>query len=332
MVLTRGGAEGAHRSWAFSFIGIAVLCGMAWSFGPRSWCCRAFRSARPLQSRVVRRPGVRIGVAGVVFTVMASGARRWGQRLLPLPRERARRRRRTVGVAGGRGGRRVDGGACAGRHSGGGGPLCVPAGWFGRPDVRVAPSATFPIWDLYMSAEPVRPEVLKQVLDADIRYFVVDARMATTRPRWATGSCATSRALAVRACFRKSALDRFDCLPWLRGRVCGGPVDRLRGGCRRLASHNSRQLRGAGAHERSLRTLRSRCGRASSVPEHAVNDVPVRPHRPAETADSPVLRPTAAVVPTDGRHHRRPAAGRPSVHRQHLARTGGPAAAARRFG
>ena len=34
MVLTSGGGEGAHRSWAFSFIGIAVLCGMAWSFGP----------------------------------------------------------------------------------------------------------------------------------------------------------------------------------------------------------------------------------------------------------------------------------------------------------
>ncbi len=45
------------------------------------------------------------------------------------------------------------------------------------------PSTTFPVWDLYMSAEPVRLEVLKQVFDARISYFVVDSRMATTRPR-----------------------------------------------------------------------------------------------------------------------------------------------------
>ena len=75
-------------------------------------------------------------------------------------------------------------------------------GWVGRM-APLTPSATFPLWDLYMSAEPVRRSVLKQVLDADVRYFVVDARMATTRPRMGSGSAAKSRAPTVRACFRR---------------------------------------------------------------------------------------------------------------------------------
>ena len=134
MVLTNGGAEGAHRSWGFSFIGIAVVCGLAWSFGVPPCCCRAFRSARPLrrafwaarcQDRCRGRRAHRH-----VCRVRGVG----DEHLLPLPRERARRRRHAVGVPGGRGGRRLDGGARPGRHSGGGRPLRVPAGRLGRPD------------------------------------------------------------------------------------------------------------------------------------------------------------------------------------------------------
>ena len=63
MVLTSGGAEGAHRSWAFSFIGIAVVCGLAWSFGVPPALSTRFG---PLGRCVARfaRPGVRIGVVG----------------------------------------------------------------------------------------------------------------------------------------------------------------------------------------------------------------------------------------------------------------------------
>ena len=72
MVLTSGGAEGAHRSWAFTFIGIAVLCGLAWSFGMSPAVFARFgwlgRCAAYLE-----RPRVRIGVVGVVLTVMYLG-------------------------------------------------------------------------------------------------------------------------------------------------------------------------------------------------------------------------------------------------------------------
>ena len=86
------------------------------------------------------------------------------------------------------------------------------------------PSASFPIWDLYMSVEPVRPEVLKQVWDSKIRYFVVDSRMATTRPRM--GYWFTRNEPGVRGTvhFPQAALDRFDCLPWLRGVYAAGPL------------------------------------------------------------------------------------------------------------
>ena len=73
MAPSPAGAEGAHRSWAFSFIGIAVLCGMAWSFGPRS-SGTTIGARWPSAARALARPNVRAGVAGIVFTVMAFGS------------------------------------------------------------------------------------------------------------------------------------------------------------------------------------------------------------------------------------------------------------------
>ena len=86
------------------------------------------------------------------------------------------------------------------------------------------PSDTFPIWDLYMSAEPVRPEVLKQIVDSKIRYFVVDSRMATTRPRVGYWFMRDEPGAGGTDLFPQSALDRFDCLPWLQGVYAAGPL------------------------------------------------------------------------------------------------------------
>ena len=96
-----------------------------------SCCCRAFRSARPLR-RAFWAARCQDRCRGRRAHRHVSRVRGVGdEHLLPLPRERARRRRRTVGVPGGRGGRRLDGGARPGRHSGGGRPVRVPAGRFG---------------------------------------------------------------------------------------------------------------------------------------------------------------------------------------------------------
>jgi hypothetical protein len=80
------------------------------------------------------------------------------------------------------------------------------------------------LWDLYTSAEPVRRAVLLQVLDADVRYFVVDARMATTRPRlgqWFNGEEPGAGGTRL---FPQVAIDRFNCLPWLRATYAAGPL------------------------------------------------------------------------------------------------------------
>ena len=224
MVLTSGGAEGAHRSWGFSFIGIAVVCGLAWSFGVPPAVVARFG---PLGRCVARfgRPGVRIGVVGVVLTVMYLGGAALGTNISSrFPGSahvgddaRSVSREGAAVAAWMAAHAPVDTPVVADRY------VSQQVGWVGRM-APLAPSATFPLWDLYMSAEPVRRGVLKQVLDADVRYFVVDARMATTRPRmgfWFNGeepgACGTRL-------FPQVAIDRFNCLPWLRATYAAGPL------------------------------------------------------------------------------------------------------------
>jgi hypothetical protein len=88
----------------------------------------------------------------------------------------------------------------------------------------VSPSATFPLWDLYVSTRPVRRAVLKQVLDANVRYFVVDARMATTRPRMGFWFNWDEPGANGERLFPQVAIDRFNCLPWLRASYAAGPL------------------------------------------------------------------------------------------------------------
>ena len=183
MVLTSGGAEGAHRSWGFSFIGIAVVCGLAWSFGVSPAVVARFGLLGRCVARF-GRPGVRIGVVGVVLTVMYVGCAALGTNISArFPGSahvgddaRSVSREGAAVAAWMAAHAPVDTPVVADRY------VSQQVGWVGRM-APLAPSATFPLWDLYMSAEPVRRSVLKQVLDADVRYFVVDARMATTRPR-----------------------------------------------------------------------------------------------------------------------------------------------------
>jgi hypothetical protein len=88
----------------------------------------------------------------------------------------------------------------------------------------LSPSPTFPLWELYMSAEPVRRPVLRQVLDADVRYFVVDSRMVTTPPRMGFWFTRNDPVLSDSGLFPKAAIDRFNCLPWLRASYAAGPL------------------------------------------------------------------------------------------------------------
>ena len=225
MMLTGGGGEGAHRSWGFSFIGIAVVCGLAWSFGVSPAVVARFgplgRCIAPLT-----RPAVKIGVVGVVLTVMYVGGAALGTNISS---------RFPGGVQVGDDARSVSReGAAVAAWMAAQAPVDSPVvadrwvsqqlgSWVGRMG-PLAPSASFPLWDLYMSAEPVRRQVLKQVLDADVRYFVVDARMATTRPRMGYWFIGDEPGAGGTRLFPQVAIDRFNCLPWLRARYAAGPL------------------------------------------------------------------------------------------------------------
>jgi hypothetical protein len=75
-----------------------------------------------------------------------------------------------------------------------------------------------------MSAQPIRRGVLRQVLDAHVRYFVVDARMATTRPRMGFWFNGLEPGVGGTRLFPQVAIDRFNCLPWLRATYAAGPL------------------------------------------------------------------------------------------------------------
>jgi hypothetical protein len=223
MVLTAGGAEGAHRSWAYSFIGVAVICGLAWSFRAPHAVPRFGALGRGVAH--LARPGVRIGVVGVVLAVMYVGGAALGTNVSsrfpgsPHVGDDARSvSRESAAVASWMAAHApVDTPVVADRYT------SLQVGSTGRM-APLSPSASFPLWDLYMSAEPVRRPVLKQVLDAHIRYFVVDARMATTRPRmrqWFTGDEPGAGGIKL---LPQSAIDRFNCLPWLRAVYAAGPL------------------------------------------------------------------------------------------------------------
>lgn len=223
MLLTHGGAEGAHRSWGYSFIGIAVVCGMAWSSWPRPGDSPDGRLS--YATELFARPGPRAVAACAVFTVLAFGSAALGVNLSArFPGSanvgddaRSVSKEGTAVSAWLAANAPVDTPVMADRYA------SLQIGSLGRMSA-LRPSEAFPIWELYMSPEPVRLEVLKQIWDSKIRYFVVDSRMATTRPK--LGYWFTRNEPGVRGdqTFPPSALDRFDCLPWLQAVYAAGPL------------------------------------------------------------------------------------------------------------
>jgi hypothetical protein len=224
MILTAGGGEGAHRSWAHSFIGLAVMFGLAWSLAPDSAAYEAATRLRAV-ARLFSRRSVRTAVAGIVFTVLALGSAAVGTNVphrfpgAPLVGEDGKSVSRESGAVA----------MWLAAHT----PIdtvvmtdrftSLQIGSLGRM-AAPRPSVTFPIWDVYMSPGPIRLEVLKQVSDAKIKYFVVDARMATTRPLVGYWFTRDEPGAGGEQVFPQSAIDRFNCLPWLRSVFAAGPL------------------------------------------------------------------------------------------------------------
>lgn len=244
-LFTAGGSEGAHRSWAFSFIGIAVLCGLAYGFvlqegrspGPTvpgrvtglvSWLHSVTGQGQVQvqgQGQVQVRPARLAAVGGVLAALIvgstAVSAANVSSRFPGVPRVGDDTRAVNPG------GRAVstwvaararpDTPVLADRS------VSLELGSAGRM-ATLSPSPGFPVWELFQQARPIRPAVLRAVHDAGIRFIVVDSRMATTRPAigyWFTvdepGSGGTTP-------YPAAAIARFACLPWLVARYAAGPL------------------------------------------------------------------------------------------------------------
>ena len=224
LALTSGGGEGAHRSWAFSFIGIAVVCGLAWSFGVSPAVGARFGPFGRFLARLAQ-PGIRVGVVGLALVVMYVGGAALGTNIsarFPGPFQ-VGDDARSVSREGGAVAAWMAAHAPVDTHVVADRYVSQQVGSVGRMST-LSPSGSFPLWDLYMSAERVRRPVLKQVLDADVRYFVVDSRMATTRPRMGFWFTRNDPSLGESNLFPQVAIDRFNCLPWLRASYGAGPL------------------------------------------------------------------------------------------------------------
>ncbi|MGE2836545.1 hypothetical protein [Mycobacterium sp. SMC-4] len=223
MLLTSGGAEGAHRSWGYSFIGLAVTFGMAWSLARTSPSAKRSR-LRPL-SALFARPAVRMAAIGTIFAVLACGSAALGVNVSHRFPGSAHVGDDARSMS--YGGEKVAEWLAA--HA----PVDTPVmadryvssqvGSLGRMSA-LRPSQRFPIWEIYMNAEPVRPEVLKQIWDSRISYFVVDSRMALTRPKMGTWFTREEPGRGGTKLIPQAALDRFNCLPWLSAVYAAGPL------------------------------------------------------------------------------------------------------------
>jgi hypothetical protein len=230
-LFTTGGTEGAHRSWAFSFIGIAVLCGLARSFSlHRDDATAEEEHRRPpavvLLGGIFHSPNVRIAVAGAVFVAMAVGGMGAGQenvssRFPGVPS--VGDDERSINPEG----KAISDWIVA--HSAIDTPVLADRyasfelGAYGRM-ATLSPSPLFPLWDMFMQEAPISPTVLKELSDSKIRYIVVDARMATVRPALGYWFSVDEPGANSNYLYPASALARFNCLPWLRATYGAGPL------------------------------------------------------------------------------------------------------------
>lgn len=222
MLLTAGGSEGAHRSWAYSFIGVAVRCGMARSLSLRAGAARTARTGQV--SGVGRRTSVAL-VALLTFSLLAVGGTAAGQNVAYRFPGQARAGDDTRSVS--QADTAVAGWLAA--HAPADTPVLADryvshlVGSVGRM-ATLAPSPGFPMWQFYQDPNPVPRTVVRQLAVAQVRYLVVDSRMATVRPGlgfWFTTDEPGSHGDAL---YPAAALARFDCLPWLSGVFAAGTL------------------------------------------------------------------------------------------------------------
>jgi hypothetical protein len=171
-ILTSAGAEGARRSWAFTYVGIAILVG-----GSIPWILRAAARSRVL------RAGALGGIVALLCVLLVGnvsmgqnveyrfpGAFVYGsdtRTLTPDLLGAVRWFRATYGTN-----QRMVADRDAGMAFGAFGFDWIEKAWSG-----------FPLWDFYFQAQAPRPALFQSLEFVGTRFIVVDRRMGTNVPR-----------------------------------------------------------------------------------------------------------------------------------------------------
>jgi hypothetical protein len=199
-ILAPSGAEGARRSWGFTYIGVA-LC-VAVCVAP--WLWESTRRRRVVVIAALGLAGLVVGNtgAGLNDIYRFPGPYLFGSDTRSLTNE-------AVGLGEAFGeqyaGRRV----VADRYS----AMAVAA--YGGA-FTAAPSPGFPAYDLFFHARTPEPYLVHELESSGYEYVVVDSRLSRAVP--ATGTYFTNieplKAEGTRSVVPEAALRRFDTVPW----------------------------------------------------------------------------------------------------------------------
>lgn len=206
-ILAPMGAEGARRSWAFTYAGVALLVAIAVVHPPR-----APRRLRPVPARWWPRLGVLALAAVMVGNVGAGlndpyrfpGPFTWGSDTNSASAE-ARTVAEQLGITVGSVGSVGPVRAVADRYTG----LALSA--YGGVYVAT-PSSGFPAADLVQTDHDPMPDLVRQLVESRYDYLVVDTRMADA-PAFNGDNYGEADPLAGQATPR-AFLTRLDAVPW----------------------------------------------------------------------------------------------------------------------
>jgi hypothetical protein len=197
MVLTPGGSAGAHRSWACSYIGLAVVVGI---------CVAPLTMGTDRWARLWRWMAI-IGICTVLMGNYASAVN--DQERFPGP------------FVFGSDGRNVPN------------ELVDLSQWFARTEgpgrivlsdlrtytvfgayAEAQDPSEFPGWELFFPVAPPRPEIVTELRDDGIQFVVVDDRLATEPPQ--RGFYFASYEPRVETPLPEASVAKFDRISWLR--------------------------------------------------------------------------------------------------------------------
>jgi len=199
-VLTTSGAEGARRSWGFTYIGVvicAAVCVAPWLWNERRRVRVGLVAGVALAALLIGNTG-----AGLNDSYRFPGKYLFGSDTRSLTTEAV-----GVGKAFGEqwGGKRV----VADRYT----AMALAA--YGDA-FTAAPSPGFPAYDLFFYARDPQPFLIHELETSDYEYVVVDRRLSRFVPLVGTyfTSVEPLKASGTKSIVPAAALARFDTVPW----------------------------------------------------------------------------------------------------------------------